>query len=641
MHSSPFSRCSHPPQAPHLQTQPGGVNGATLWFTASGYNGTNWADQSGSGSVSAQASAPSGFTVPTALTVDTNFNPGVSYDGSSQLLRGTLSSSAFSGANSYMFAVANTALLNTSGNHWSAMLSGYNGPGQALQYNMGQYNVDLNGTDLTGPFVQSAVGPILSDLFYGSAGNGINSSISMNGITSTYSNGNVVTAASQFEIGGRTSGSGENARIFNGTIDEVIYFNSLASPLSATQVLQIRSYLAIKYGITLGLNTATSAVTGTNYLSSAGTTVWAGASNASYAYDVTGIGRDATSGLDQRVSHSVNSSANGNALDVTLANGTTLSTTSQAANTAFTSDQTFIVFGDNGGATTMSAQSGVYRMARVWRAQVTGSGSAHVTVQVPKAGLNGLASPVFWIASDANFQTGVSAVPLTCGATYCTVSVPTSASGTTLFFSFGSLLLSGTVFEDVNYGGGAGRSLATSGGAGLSGATVELYTGGAFVSSTTTAANGTYSFAVNTSTTYIVRTVTPTTSSRPGGSTAGILPVQTYRTDAEQRHGRRGHRSCRRRNTDPCRCGGKRRQFATLASLTTASATPQSITTRDDHDGEHQRSRFRLQLRYDRQYQRRRHSGNARAIHRQRECTWATRRSHRPDSPQRKKHRSS
>ncbi len=558
-------------------TQPGGVGGATLWFTASGYNGINWSDQSGSGSISATPSAPSGFTNPTAVSLDTNFNPGVSYDGNSQLLRGTLTSSAFSGANSYFFAVSNSALLNTSGNHWGDVLSGYNGPGQGLQYQGGQYQVDLNNTQLPGPFTQSAVGPILSDVSYKTAGNGINSAIAMNGLTNTYSNGNVVTAATQFEIGGRTSG-GWSSRIFNGTIDEVIYFNSLASPLSATQISQVRSYLAIKYGITLGFNTATNAVTGTDYLSSAGTTVWAGASNATYAYDVTGIGKDATSGLDQRVSHSVNSSANGNALDVTIANGSALSTTSQTANTAFTSDQTFIVFGDNGGATTMSAQSGVYRMARVWRAQVTGSGSAHVTVQVPKAGLNGLATPVFWIASDANFQTGVTAVPLACGATYCTVSVPTSASGTTLFFSFGSLLLSGTVFEDVNYGGGAGRSLATSGGAGLSGATVELYTGGAFVSSTTTAANGTYSFAVNTSTTYIVRTVTPTTSSRPGGSTAGILPVQTYRTDAGS--GTAGAVTDRVGGETPTLVDAAANgDSATLASLTTASATPQSITT--------------------------------------------------------------
>ncbi len=33
----------------------------------------------------------------------------------------------------------------------------------------------------------------------------------------------------------------------------------------------------------------------------------------------------------------------------------------------------------------------------------------------------------------------------------------------------------GTVFEDVNYGGGAGRSQAASGGVGLNGVTVELY----------------------------------------------------------------------------------------------------------------------------------------------------------------------
>ena len=48
--------------------------------------------------------------------------------------------------------------------------------------------------------------------------------------------------------------------------------------------------------------------------------------------------------------------------------------------------------------------------------------------------------------------------------------------------------LSGTVFEDVNYGGGAGRPLAASGGVGRDGVTVELYdAAGNFLEATTTA----------------------------------------------------------------------------------------------------------------------------------------------------------
>ena len=52
-----------------------------------------------------------------------------------------------------------------------------------------------------------------------------------------------------------------------------------------------------------------------------------------------------------------------------------------------------------------------------------------------------------------------------------------------------SATVGGTVFEDRNYGGGAGRSLAASGGAGITGVRVEVYTAaGVFSTSTNTVA---------------------------------------------------------------------------------------------------------------------------------------------------------
>ena len=107
--------------------------------------------------------------------------------------------------------------------------------------------------------------------------------------------------------------------------------------------------------------------------------------------------------------------------------------------------------------------------------------------------------------------------------------------------------VTGTVFEDVNYGGGAGRTYATantsatasgfaSGAIGRPGARVELYdAAGAFITTTTTNAAGNYSIGGLTSgTAYTVRVVNSTlTSARPAvGSTAGLLPVQTFRTNA-------------------------------------------------------------------------------------------------------------
>ncbi|MBR7211174.1 hypothetical protein KB206_21265, partial [Microvirga sp. STS02] len=88
--------------------------------------------------------------------------------------------------------------------------------------------------------------------------------------------------------------------------------------------------------------------------------------------------------------------------------------------------------------------------------------------------------------------------------------------------------LTGVVFEDVNYGGGSGRPSTVSGAAAVPNATVELYTSaGTYIRSTTTDANGKYSFNIANGT-YTVRVVNSTvTSSRTGAST-NLIPVQTY-----------------------------------------------------------------------------------------------------------------
>jgi hypothetical protein len=95
----------------------------------------------------------------------------------------------------------------------------------------------------------------------------------------------------------------------------------------------------------------------------------------------------------------------------------------------------------------------------------------------------------------------------------------------------------GTVFEDINYGGGAGRSLAASGGVGIAGVRVELYrvSDNALIASTTTLAGGGYSLSSGgTGAAMIVRVVSGTVrSSRTGGAACTTcVPVQTFRTNA-------------------------------------------------------------------------------------------------------------
>ncbi|HEX8660119.1 MAG TPA: SdrD B-like domain-containing protein, partial [Hymenobacter sp.] len=130
------------------------------------------------------------------------------------------------------------------------------------------------------------------------------------------------------------------------------------------------------------------------------------------------------------------------------------------------------------------------------------------------------------------------------------------------------VLLSGVVFEDVNYGGGAGRGLTASAGVPRPGATVELYdNAGALLNSTTTDAAGAYSFSVPEGS-YTVRVVNSTVrSSRLGGGVAGLLPVQTYNGAADRVGGEAPEKA-----DAPANAGTQ-----TLASLATAATAAQSV----------------------------------------------------------------
>jgi hypothetical protein len=143
-------------------------------------------------------------------------------------------------------------------------------------------------------------------------------------------------------------------------------------------------------------------------------------------------------------------------------------------------------------------------------------------------------------ASTIPVPAGVSAAagnPITGTAT--DASGNTSEFGANVNLADGSYTISGSVFEDVNYGGGPGRNKTTAlanGGVGRSAATVELYsvTSGiaSYVASTTTDASGNYAISGVNCITCAVRVVNASVTSLRTGYTGSLLPVLTYRTDA-------------------------------------------------------------------------------------------------------------
>lgn len=101
-----------------------------------------------------------------------------------------------------------------------------------------------------------------------------------------------------------------------------------------------------------------------------------------------------------------------------------------------------------------------------------------------------------------------------------------------VILSVPSNLITGTVFEDVNYGGGIGRDLATSTGTPVVGATLELYNNlNTLEQTVTTDASGKYTFGGMTNGDYKIRVVNSTVKSNRGGGAActTCFPIQTFR----------------------------------------------------------------------------------------------------------------
>jgi trimeric autotransporter adhesin len=146
--------------------------------------------------------------------------------------------------------------------------------------------------------------------------------------------------------------------------------------------------------------------------------------------------------------------------------------------------------------------------------------------------------------------------------------------------------IAGTVFEDPNYGGGAGRPLSTPTTVPLQNARVELYNAaGIFQGFALTNINGLYRFDSSNissgivSGNYRVRVVNNTVvSSRPNpASTAGLLPVQTFRTDAST--GTATDVTDKVGGEKPREVDAPSNATANLATLDTSIQEVQSITT--------------------------------------------------------------
>jgi len=206
-------------------------------------------------------------------------------------------------------------------------------------------------------------------------------------------------------------GAAHNSRFVDGNLSEVIAFRRDLSPADRDRV---QSYMAVKYGMTLGTTSSP-----LNYKASNDTAIWTG--SATYQNNITGIGRDDISMLNQKQSKSENPTGL-----VTIGHGNTIAVDNASNSNNFTDDRDFLLFGDNNGNLAWSATgapAGQQKLGRVFRVQNTGSVGS-VKVQVPgnsSSLVTKLPSEVtavyLLVDTDEDFSSGATATLMTLNGT--------------------------------------------------------------------------------------------------------------------------------------------------------------------------------------------------------------------------------
>ncbi|GGK16711.1 hypothetical protein GCM10007962_08750 [Yeosuana aromativorans] len=198
---------------------------------------------------------------------------------------------------------------------------------------------------------------------------------------------------------------------FDGRICEVITYSSKKSDADLTQERnRIQSYLAIKYGITLGTNG-----TSQDYVDSSGNVIWDQSANNGYNYDIAGIGRDDASDLNQKQSSSINNATDGTGpiegiLTIGLSDIYNTNNLNKSSNPTSFNDKEFLVWGNNGADLNLAASTITVNMSagispalntdvtftsmqRVWKVVENGGDIPACKVRIPQNAIRNISPP--------------------------------------------------------------------------------------------------------------------------------------------------------------------------------------------------------------------------------------------------------
>lgn len=369
---------------------PGGVTGAAVWLRSdAGVNTTgttvsSWINQSNT----SNNFAPTGNLQLAPAAV--NFNPATVFDGSSYLTSAANVTTSAS-ANYTKFVVFRSAEGAGGRNLMSAAAGA---PGTAMYTVNRALRMLHNGTgvaNMPDGSLNTGRQYLGSQVFSNGTANG--TLLRLNGVTGAAVTSSMTHSIDRLQIGAYNS---SNILTAQSNIAEAVMYNTA---LDAASYGKVESYLALKYGITLG----------TDYFATDNSTVYA---ISGYANSIAGIGRDDNTGLNQRQSQSVNPGS-----QVVMAIGDVAATNAGNSN-AITSDLQFLVWGDDN-APGFNYNTGISqkRLARTWKLQNTNNFGQALTVYYPVTGLNGLGpAPMLIYGTSSSLDDG-SAAQVTAGGT--------------------------------------------------------------------------------------------------------------------------------------------------------------------------------------------------------------------------------
>jgi len=351
---------------------PGGIaDGLTLWFKAdegvslSGSNVTQWNDFSGNNYHAPQSSSTNR---PNLINNDINYNPTISFNGTSDRLPiSTLNYNSVGAIDKMLvFCVFKTAYSGSSYNSNWAFLDFdrsdyFNLYLDATTNSLGFSTVNSSGSinDNTGSITGlNDDKPHIAIAYYDKSvlnhtyiGVDRNQDLLANNEASNTALGSGSTRYALIGDGSEASsfnGAGNNI-YYDGEIAELIYYDgSISDALGRNQ---INTYLAIKYGITLN----------SHYYAADGAIVWDKTNNSAYHNDIISLAKDDNSYLNQTTSISQDESL-------------------MISNLSELNDNEFVVIGNNGleygveDNIDIPLTEGIEeRVKKVWKVSITGN----------------------------------------------------------------------------------------------------------------------------------------------------------------------------------------------------------------------------------------------------------------------------